>query len=256
MKKINGRVLSWRPDLPDHRDLIFSAPSPKVAALVDIESGLPGVMNQLQTSSCTWNAITCNLGYLQLKQLKIEGKQAQEYDVTQYVPPSRLFGYYNARALIGSEKYDGGAYIRDGIKTANKTGVCRESLWPFLSAQVLTKPSAAAYAEASQYKISQYLRITTLNDMLACLSAGFPFVFGFSVYSSFYNIGKDGLLPMPKAGETLYGGHAVTACGYDSIKKIFKIRNSWGATWAAKGNFYMPFDFITKYGSDFWTIRS
>ncbi len=50
-----------------------------------------------------------------------------------------------------------------------------------------------------------------INQLQNCLAEGFPFVFGFSVYESFWSMGKNAVIPMPKEGEQLIGGHAVMA---------------------------------------------
>jgi C1A family cysteine protease len=61
---------------------------------------------------------------------------------------------------------------------------------------------------------------------------------------------------MPKNSENILGGHAVTAIGYDDNRQAFIIRNSWGNSWGAGGNFYMPYNYIinSQYCSDFWTV--
>ena len=45
--------------------------------------------------------------------------------------PSRLFIYYNERAVEGTIASDSGAMIRDGIKSVAKLGVCDETVWPY-----------------------------------------------------------------------------------------------------------------------------
>ena len=47
--------------------------------------------------------------------------------------------------------------------------------------------------------------------MKGCLAAGYPFVFGFTVYESFESeaVAKTGKVPMPGSGEKALGGHAV-----------------------------------------------
>ena len=50
----------WRPDLPDHRDLVYATPHPVALALppsVDLRPKCPPVYDQGQLSSCTANAI-------------------------------------------------------------------------------------------------------------------------------------------------------------------------------------------------------
>jgi C1A family cysteine protease len=53
-------------------------------------------------------------------------------------------------------------------------------------------------------------------------------VFGFSVYSGFENehVADSGVLNMPSSKESLLGGHAVVAVGYDDKTQRFVVRNS------------------------------
>ena len=48
-------------------------------------------------------------------------------------------------------------------------------------------------------------------------------MFGFTVFESFEQIGKNGMMPMPTPKEKRLGGHAVMAVGYDDSKKVFII---------------------------------
>lgn len=70
-----------------------------------------------------------------------------------YTDVSRLFLYYNERALRGNEYYDSGASLRDGIKTLKKTGYCREALWHYVISRFDVKPSRRCYLEAGRYRI-------------------------------------------------------------------------------------------------------
>jgi hypothetical protein len=69
--------------------------------------------------------------------------------------------------------------------------------------------------------------------MKACLAAGYPFVFGFTVYTKFESqeMAKTGVLSMPGPDEDVIGGHAVLAVGYDDAAQTFLVRDSWGADW-------------------------
>lgn len=250
--------LNWRPDLPDPRDLIYQVTAPvEVPQRVDLRADMPPIVNQGSIGSCTANALAGNLGFLQQLELKKKGKQVHEYNSKRFVPASRLFMYYNARALIGMQNQDSGAYLRDGIKALNQVGVCREDLWKYTQRNLYKKPTKGPLTEAAKYKISQYMRLSVLFQMEQCLAEGFPFVFGFSVMESFYNVGANGLVPLPKKGERVLGGHAVLCVGYDSVVNLFTIRNSWGSSWGDKGHCYMPFEYLnnSQLASDFWTIR-
>ena len=174
--------------------------------------------------------------------------------------PSRLFIYYGERKMEGSTDQDSGAMIRDGIKVVHKLGCCDEALWPYDVDKFTEEPPAAAYAAAKAHKSVRYYRVAQCERMLkGCLAAGFPFVFGFTVLSSFETeeVAKTGLMPMPTDGDQQLGGHAVCCVGYDDAKECFIVRNSWGNSWGDGGYFYMPYKYMTDSGlaSDFWTIR-
>ena len=91
-----------------------------------------------------------------------------------------------------------------------------------------------------------------------CVASGWPFVFGFTVYESFLSdaVAKTGHVPMPSPAETVEGGHAVVAVGYDDKIQRFIVRNSWGTGWGMKGYCTMPYGYLTDPGlaSDFWAI--
>jgi C1A family cysteine protease len=95
--------------------------------------------------------------------------------------------------------------------------------------------------------------------MKGCLSSGYPFVFGFTVYESFESedVARTGNVPMPGADERIVGGHAVLAVGYDDDESRFICRNSWGSDWGDAGYFYMPYAYLldNNLSDDFWTIR-
>ena len=254
----------WVPDLPDVRDHLFAAPEVMLAALppsADLRSGCPPVYSQGRIGSCTANAIAA----------------AFEFDLKkQGLPdfmPSRLFIYYNERAMEGHVASDSGAQIRDGVKSIATLGVCSETDWsyddtpatsdggPFpAGAKDGEKPSPQCYQDALKNRAATYRRVTqNLDQMRGCLAAGDPFVFGFTVYESFEGdaVAKSGVAPMPQPGEQVLGGHAVLAVGYDDSAQTFTVRNSWGADWGQDGYFTLPYAYLTTRGlsSDFWTIR-
>ena len=241
----------WLPDRPDHRDLLYAAiarPPKKMPKSVDLRPQCAPVEDQGQLGSCTANALVGNLELLEKK----SGRAVTDL--------SRLFVYYNERALEGTLNEDAGAFLRDGIKVLVKQGVCTEKKWPYNIARFASKPPAACYQQALSHQVTSYHRILTVTQMKTCLAEGYPFVFGFTVYESFEsaNVARTGQVDLPKPREQAVGGHAVMAAGYDDATRRFLIRNSWAADWGLRGYFTMPYDYLgdRNLSDDFWTIRA
>jgi C1A family cysteine protease len=251
MAQLIKRLYGWLPDIPDHRDLMFSAPKIAMKALppvINLRPQCPPVYDQGQLGSCTANAIA---GAFQFEEMK------QNLNV---FIPARLFIYYNERVIENTINYDSGGFIRDGMKSINGVGVCSESTLPYDISKFTDKPSDACFTEASQHKSVSYQRIVNdLNQLKGCLADGYPFIFGFSVYESFESeeVAKSGQLSMPSQGERQVGGHAVMAVGYNENQNQFIIRNSWGDQWGIQGYFTMPYEYLTNdnLADDFWTLR-
>jgi len=255
----------WQPDLPDHRDHLFSVSLPTLRALppkIDLRPDCPPVYDQAHLGSCTANAIA---GAIQFDRLK--AKASPDF------VPSRLFIYYNERDMEHSVNYDAGAQIRDGVKSVSKLGVAPEPEWPYSDAghpaadgepfasdaPAAQRPPKKVYDDAAGYQAISYMSVNqTLPQLKGCLADGYPFIFGFSVYENFF--GPDGNpcvhTPMPQGSQL--GGHAVLAVGYDDDAGEFIVRNSWGADTLDKGYYYMRYSYVTDstMASDFWTIRS
>jgi C1A family cysteine protease len=247
----------WIRDLPDQRDLLYAAPMAVKAlpASVDLRRGMPAVYDQGELGSCTANAIAAAVQFARRK-----GKRPS-------FVPSRLFIYYNERVIEGTVNEDSGAQLRDGMKVVVKLGVCPEKSrpaaehdWPYDIARFREKPPRPCYDFALDNQVIAYRRIhQALAQMKGCLASGFPFVFGFSVYESFESpeVARTGLVPMPSPSESMIGGHAVIAVGYDEETQRFLVRNSWGTGWGLEGHCTMPFAYLgdTSLASDFWTVR-
>lgn len=179
----------------------------------------------------------------------------QRRDQERVAPLSALFMYYESRKRQGTVKQDSGSTITEGMGVMKDLGVAPDELWPYEVPKFKLKPSKPAYAAAKEYKIKSATQLATVDDVRQALAQGKPVAFGFLVYKSFDDMGKDGVMPMPKPeGDKIMGGHAVVAVGYDDQKRLLTVRNSWGARWADEGYFYMPYAFADdrEKADDFW----
>ena len=239
------------------RDKHYSAPrlAAPLPAAVDLRTNMPPVYYQGALGSCTANAIAAAWDF----EHHLQGNS--------FITPSRLFIYYNERKIEGTIQQDAGAQIRDGLITVTKDGVCRELIWPYNISAFTLRPIYLCYQQALKEQVLQSQRVTQdLVTMKTVLATGHPIVIGFSVYASFETdaVTKTGLVPIPKPGEQLLGGHAVVVVGYSDALKMpgakdsgaFLVRNSWGKSWGLQGHCWMAYEYLTnkKMAHDFWAI--
>jgi C1A family cysteine protease len=244
--------MGWRRQLPDVRDHVFSAYVTTLPAHVDLHAMIGPVWDQGEAGSCTGNGTAAAIKYDRVK----------SGETPDFVP-SRLLLYYDGRQIEGTQGTDAGAAIRDVVKAAATSGVCPETDWPYDLNALTTQPSTEAYAAASPYKVSSYQALQqNLSTMKSTLAAGYVFVFGFTVYSSFMTdrMATTGLMWLPQSGDRAEGGHCVCAVGYNS-KNYIMCRNSWGTGWGDPdypGHFWMPASYITNpnLASDFWVVQT
>lgn len=239
-------------DKPDPRDHAYAVPAEFLNARpkqVDLRPLCPPVYDQRPLQSCTANAAAAAIQF-ERRRLKLK---------PDFIP-SRLFIYYNERKMLGTEGQDGGAPLREAVKSLAKLGDCPEEGWPYAAPKVNEAPPERCYKDAVKYKDVHYARlIQDLAHLQACLASGRPFIFAFGVYESFDSPAAAGacMPPVPKPGEKFQGNHAVMAVGYDDAGQRFILRNSWGPHWGQDGYFYLPYAYVTdpKLAGDFWTVE-
>src|SRR6185503_7029546 len=204
-------------------------------------SDCPPVFDQQNLGSCTANSIANAISYVE----KVDHAQSHS-DAEDLKVPSRLFIYYNERKEDGDIQEDAGSTLHQGINVINKYGACEEAVWPYEERLFAEQPTYSAYLQAEKHKgVRSFAVAQTEYELKHCLGVlKKPIVFGFQVYDSFESqeVARTGVLPMPRPGERVLGGHAVCAVGY--TPDYFIIRNSWGTGWGQEGYFLMPNAFI------------
>lgn len=241
----NGRRYGYHRDIPDSRD--FGMRSMKIVApsslpsSLGLESWCGPVKDQGSLGACTAFAGCGNREFL-----------ARKYESRSPVL-SPLFLYYIERQIDGTiAQGDAGSTGRTDCRAMNRVGICEEVADVYDPASFQAVPSAGQIENATLYKAGAYHSIGNVEDMKSCLASGYCVLIGFAVYPSFegQDMATNGLMPMPAATETMLGGHETLAIGYDDsvvgpskTTGAFYVRNSWGPSWGASGNFWMPYEF-------------
>lgn len=240
-----GHLIEKR-DQPDDRDMPFERSLAVLPAQSSLRALCPPAYDQQQVKSCSAHAIAASI-------LMIARANGRSIDL-----PSRLFLYYNARAREGDAATDNGASIRDALKAAADPGTCAETLWPYDPAQVLVRPSDAAYG-ACATKVQRYYRIERkLDELKACIAEGFAFIFGVQIcQSTVESMKTTGKMLMPGAGDAVLGNHAVLAVAFDDTQQTITALNSCGPSFGDNGYLVFPYAYFEddKLTYDFWTVR-
>ena len=261
--------LGWSRDRPDFRD--FTPETPEIAALlkklrsgrrtagglpsqVDLREYFPRVRDQQQSSASASHA---SVGLLEYFERRAFGKTT-EYSTT--------FLDRTARNLLQISE-DAGTELRSTLKALTRFGLAPERHWPQHAVSSDAQPDAFVYAAAKKFPAARYVRLDRRNAMgeetLAAartfLAAGFPLMLGFPVPSS---ISRDADIAYRPTFDTVFGGQAVVAVGYDdrrgrATKGALLIRNSWGTDWGDAGYGWLPYVYLTEQlAVDLWTLIS
>lgn len=205
----------------------------RVAAPVDLTPFLGPVKDQGQLGACTAFAGTGDLEYL-FRRFK---------DVDPIFSP--LFLYYQERLSDGDlAQGDTGSTGNTSCRALNRVGCCLETSDAYDPVLMQAAPTPGQMAEAAGYKTGAYHAVMTLADIRSCLASNYCVRMGFTVYSSFESdaVAATGVVPLPdKQTEQVLGGHETLIVGFDDGKQQLKVRNSWGADWGDKGDFYFPY---------------
>ena len=242
-----GRGLGCRKDPVDERDYPLTRIPPelraKLPALVDYTDKMTAVSDQGDEGTC--------VGFATVDGMK-EYQETKEWKKT--IQLSVRYVYSEAQKIDGYPDDEEGTDIRCAMKVLNNKGVPPQSCWKYKPHQT-DKACGNADDLAMAYRIARYVRLKTLAEMKESLFVNGPFVAGVEVYEGWMmpGVDKTGVIPMPKKGEELLGGHAICIVGYDNKKKRFKFKNSWSRAWGEEGYGYLPYTYMTKYGMDCWS---
>ena len=198
---------------------------------VDLSQNFPPPGNQGQQGSCVGWAVAYALKSYHERDERTWSLADEEH----LMSPAYVYNQIRQRG--------GGSYFVDAFDVLLNQGVASLKLMPYDQNDYSRQPSAAARAEAANYKIAAWGRVdagTTRADfeqeMKRHLVAGSPLVIGIPVYPDFQSLSPSNPIYDDSSGVSR-GGHAIVIVGYDDARSAFRIVNSWGNGWGVDGGY-------------------
>lgn len=225
--KIFKRVsLNAIPSPIDERDYTMSTVGMSVGELPEsYECKSVKILNQGTIGSCTSHSIVTNM----MSSEKQTNDNSNEY--------SR--GYIYANRHINDAKSDG-QVIRYALHQLVKDGTVLQEDFPYNMSysKIIAKfeSEKECLAQCNHYKIENYFRVYSAEEIKTCVMKNGGCVIGVYVYDNF---GRDLHKPASDAKRT--GCHAMTIVGWKDNKWI--VQNSWGSSWGYGGKLYMDMDY-------------
>ena len=128
-----------------------------------------------------------------------------------------------------------GMYGRNVFQILQKVGSVPEKSFPYLEHDNANKPSKHVYKEASQYRISNYARVTTILGLKHALIELGPCYILLPLYATRPHFWRTN-----NPNVKYPGGHSTTVIGFN--KEGFILKNSWGYDWNDNGCIIFPYE--------------
>ncbi len=216
----------------------------KRANKVSLKPFCPTPSHQGRIGSCTGWATATALTIMRAQQTGLQDARQIKADMLH--SPMYIYNQIKVRDC------QQGSMIPDALELLKDQGDCL--ITDFNPGQDCYKmPSETQRQQAKSYRIKEYGHLfdnTTNNDKkleatLEALAEGSPVIIGMMVVPSFYQLKQERWRSL--GNERVHGGHAMVVVGYDEMRKVFQIINSWGTKWGEDGFCLVGYDDYVKY---------
>jgi C1A family cysteine protease len=215
MEFVNNAIFST-PDARDWKYIDHIDTDVTIPQTLDLRNKLPSVHNQGSRGTCAANTAAVIKEYHERIEVGYDGQMSPE------------FVYFFRENKPGS-----GMSGRDVMKILQKQGIVPEYKYPYRNDEKAKDPTSDIMKIAENYRISNYAKINSMDELKKALVISGPCYISFEVYKERPQFWRK------KPDEKPDGGHAVAVVGYTNDG--FIIRNSWGGKWNGDGHVIYPF---------------
>lgn len=252
----------WKPDLPDIHDKFYQfdkiefTPDTDTETdsdsetensfkidRVDLRDQFPSVYDQA--------SLHCSVPCSILSVYRFFTKKSNPEE--EYIP-SRIH-LHQLTSLIDSN--DKSLSIKNALHILEKVGTVSEDIIGY--GEYPDQDERFIGIETKVPKMIKFRKVEqTKEQFKRALDAGYPIIFGMSLYSSSLTDGarKTGEIKIPTKSDQVVGGISMVLVGYDNQRKQWIVRNNWGKGWGDKGYGYIPYNYLTnpQLANSFWVI--
>lgn len=197
---------------------------------LDLRKFLPSVRDQGSRGTCVAQTGAAIKEYQERMDVGYEGHFSPEY----------IYFYRENKPGVGMQP-------RDLMQILATRGCCTESTLKYQSTEATATVEIPKNVDnkAANYKIAEYARIYTIDELKTALFQSGVCYISFPVYDF-----RPEFWRKKTPESVLKGGHAVAVVGYNI--KGFILRNSWGEDYGDNGHIIYPY---TDFGQhwDIWT---
>jgi hypothetical protein len=102
-------------------------------------------------------------------------------------------------------------------------------------------------------RLAVTIQFSALDNIKGELAKGNPIVFGMALREDFDNLRGDHVYM--SNGSTSHANHAMVVVGYDETRQAFKIINSWGRGWGAKGFAWISYEEFSRDAKEAYVMK-
>lgn len=187
--------------------------------------------NQGKRGTCAaFTASACSEVHLARRDIEMAGRAGHSRRDQSGTTLSPEFIYYHRE-----NRPSDGMCGRNVFQIMQQIGTVPERDYPYRRDEESPAPSADLYLTASQYKIANYARVTTVDGLKRALLEIGPCYLQLPLYKARPEFWRK------SHGESASGGHALAVIGYTEVGFILK--NSWGSKWGPNndGHIVLPY---------------